>query len=60
MPDQIAPQYGGMPLLASNARNAARDSGPCAICARLLARGQRVATLASGCDAHLPCIGGAQ
>jgi hypothetical protein len=48
MTDQLAPAYGWLPLLAEHCRNASRDSGPCPVCGRLLARGQRVADLAGG------------
>ena len=56
MTDQLAPAYGWYPLVAERARNAPRDSGPCPVCQRLLARGQRVCDLANGgATVHTAC-----
>jgi hypothetical protein len=56
MTDQLAPAYGWLPLVAEHARNASRDSGPCPVCQRLLARGLRICDLAQGgAVVHVSC-----
>jgi len=44
-------------LLAEHAQAATRPAGPCAICRRGIATGERLARLLSGKLAHLACIG---
>ena len=60
MADQLAPAYGWLPLVAEHCRNASRDSGPCPVCQRLLARGQRIADLPQGATVHVSCAGKAE
>jgi hypothetical protein len=57
--DQLAslPIFGGLPLLATNARKASHP-GTCAICQHAITpRADRVATLPDGGTAHIACIG---
>jgi hypothetical protein len=45
-----------LPLVAEHARFAARDSGACPVCQRLLGRGQRICDLAQGgAVVHVSC-----
>jgi hypothetical protein len=56
-PDRPLPvAYGTYPLVASNARYAAR-TGICVLCGQLTAPGQRICTLANDSgDAHVSCV----